>query len=137
MPGTAGSLLAVALAPFCFYPLGLYWRAGLLAFLFLVGVWASGRAARIFKQKDPSAVVIDEVVGQWLTLLWLPQLVYWQLMVGFALFRLYDISKPWFIRKSENWLPGGWGIMIDDVLAGLLAALSMQIIIAGTEYVFP
>jgi phosphatidylglycerophosphatase A len=136
MPGTAGSLAAVVLAPFCFYPLSLYWRAGLLALLFFVGVWASGRAARILKQKDPGEVVIDEVVGQWLALLWLPQLIYWQLAVGFVLFRLYDISKPWLIRKSENWLPGGWGIMIDDILAGLMAALTMQVIIAGVEYVF-
>jgi phosphatidylglycerophosphatase A len=136
LPGTAGTLLAVLLAPFCFYPLELWQRVLLLAILFAVGGWASGRAARLLGEKDPGQVVIDEVVGQWLTLLWLPELILWQHILAFFLFRLYDIKKPWFIGKSESWLSGGWGIMIDDVLAGLMAALTLQVIAAGVEYIF-
>jgi phosphatidylglycerophosphatase A len=134
MPGTAGALLAVLLAPFCFYPLELWQRAVLLALLFVLGAWAGGRAACLLGEKDPGQVVIDEVVGQWLTLLWLPEPVLWQLAAGFVLFRFYDIKKPWFIGKSERWFPGGWGIMIDDVLAGLMAALTLQALVLGADF---
>ena len=126
-PGTAGALLAVLLAPWCFYPLSFNGRLALLAILLVVGAWAGGRVARRLGQKDPGEVVIDEVVGQWLTILWLPSLVWWQLAVAFVLFRLFDIVKPWPINASENWLPGGWGIMLDDVLAGLAAALVLYL----------
>ncbi len=124
-PGTMGSLVAVVLAPWCFYPLGFGPRVGLLLALFAVGAWAGGRVARLRAKQDPGEVVIDEVVGQWLALLWLPGLVWWQLLAAFVLFRLFDILKPWPINASENWLPGGWGIMLDDVLAGLAAALGV------------
>ena len=127
-PGSAGSLLAALLAPWCFYPLDFWWRVGLLVVLFIVGAWAGGRAARILNKKDPAEVVIDEVVGQWLAILWLPVFIWWQLALAFVLFRLFDITKPWIIRKSENWLPGGWGIMLDDVLAGGAAALCLYLV---------
>ena len=127
-PGSAGSLLAALLAPWCFYPLDFWWRVGLLVVLFVVGAWAGGRAARILNKKDPAEVVIDEVVGQWLAILWLPVFIWWQLALAFVLFRLFDITKPWIIRKSENWLPGGWGIMLDDVLAGGAAALCLYLV---------
>lgn len=131
MPGTAGSLLAALIAPWCFYPLNFGFRVGLLALLFVIGAWAGGRVARLRGREDPGEVVIDEVLGQWLAILWLPVLVWWQLALAFVLFRLFDILKPWPIRASEHWLPGGWGIMLDDVLAGLAAAAVIWLIIQG------
>jgi phosphatidylglycerophosphatase A len=124
-PGSAGSLLAVILAPWCFLPLPLAFRLGLLALLFPLGAWAGGRVARLRGREDPGEVVIDEVVGQWLTLLWLPAASWGELAAGFMLFRVFDIFKPWPISASERWLPGGWGIMLDDVLAGLAAAITL------------
>ncbi len=122
----------------------------LLVFLALVGVWASQRAAEYSGMKDPQFVVIDEVAGQHLTLV-LPlipialphltsrvdfsvyaifsalSLVNWKyLLVGFLLFRLFDIWKPYPIKKLEN-LPGGWGIMADDWLAGVYAAILLRV----------
>jgi phosphatidylglycerophosphatase A len=124
-PGSAGALLAAVLAPWCFFPLSLPHRLGLLALLFLLGAWAGGRVARIRAQEDPGEVVIDEVVGQWLALLWLPETHWGQMAAGFVLFRVFDIFKPWPISASERWLPGGWGIMLDDALAGLAAAAAL------------
>jgi phosphatidylglycerophosphatase A len=134
-PGTVGSLLAVILAPWCFYPLEFWWRVVLLVVLFVIGAWAGGRAARILNKKDPGEVVIDEVLGQWLTILWLPVFVWWQLVLAFILFRLFDITKPWIIRISEDWLPGGWGIMLDDVMAGGAAALCLYLINLLVDYI--
>ena len=121
----------------------------LLVFLALAGVWASHRAADYSGLKDPQFVVIDEVAGQHLTLV-LPlipvaiphllahtdlsvfavftalSLVNWKyLLLGFLLFRLFDIWKPYPIKKLES-LPGGWGIMADDWLAGVYAAILLR-----------
>ncbi len=84
-----------------------------------IGVWSSGRFARSTGRHDPSDVVIDEVGGMWLTLAGMPHepLI---AAFGFALFRIFDIVKPPPIRQCER-LPGGWGIMLDDLAAGLLA----------------
>lgn len=76
--------------------------------------------------KDPSKVVIDEVVGMWVTMLFVP--VTWlTLLIGFVLFRFFDIAKPLGIRKMEN-LGGGLGVMADDILAGIYANISLLII---------
>lgn len=120
-PGTAGSLVAVLLAPVLFLPLGPEGRLAAAVALFVVGGLAAGRAERVLGRKDPGSVVIDEVLGQWLTFLPFLELPLWQLAAGFGLFRLFDIAKPWPVRNSENWLPDGFGIMLDDVLAGVYA----------------
>jgi phosphatidylglycerophosphatase A len=121
-----------------------------LIFLALVGVWASHKAADYSGIKDPQFVVIDEVAGQHLALV-LPlipialphlasrqdfsiyaiftalSLVNWKYLVaGFLLFRLFDIWKPYPIKKLES-LPGGWGIMADDWLAGVYAAILLRV----------
>lgn len=118
-PGTWGSLAAMPLGVMVLVLLG--WQAllALSIFTFFIGIWASDHYARKSGKKDPSEVVIDEVAGQWLTLVFV-QTVLWQVVAAFLLFRLFDITKPWLIRRLEK-LPGGLGIMADDMLAGLIA----------------
>lgn len=99
---------------------------GGLMLLVPIGVWACGAEAARRGRTDPGAVVIDEVAGQWLALALVAALQSRPISLGlvavsFLLFRVADIAKPWPIRALER-LPGGWGIMADDIAAGLLAA---------------
>jgi phosphatidylglycerophosphatase A len=92
-----------------------------------VGVWGSSRAAQYWGKKDPQFVVIDEVSGQHLAYLLALAPVNWKyLLLGFILFRLFDIWKPFPARQAES-LPGGWGIMADDWIAGIYAATGLWI----------
>ncbi|MFI5161978.1 MAG: phosphatidylglycerophosphatase A [Sphingobacteriales bacterium] len=92
--------------------------------LTLFGVWSSGIVEKIWG-KDPSKVVIDEAAGMCISLLFLP--VNWKyVLAALILFRFFDIIKPLFIKKMEKF-PGGWGIMLDDVLAGVYANLLLQL----------
>ena len=93
--------------------------------VFGVGVVAATRTATLVGRKDPGIVVIDEVVGQWVSLLFLP-FTPATAFVGFVLFRILDIVKPWPARDFEA-LPGGLGIMADDVMAGIYANLLLRI----------
>ena len=120
--GTAGSALAALAAPWLFLPLPIWGRAVLLTAVFFIGGAVAGRVERILGQEDPNRISIDEVLGQWLTFLPFAVLEPWQIVVGFLAFRLFDILKPWPIRRSEHWLPGGLGVMIDDALAGIYGA---------------
>ncbi|WP_035104214.1 phosphatidylglycerophosphatase A family protein [Desulfohalovibrio reitneri] len=123
MPGTCGSAVAVLLAPLLFLPLSWPVQLAVLAGMFLLGGWAATRVERMSARHDPSMVVIDEVVGQWLALLPLAATASWPwLAAGFVFFRALDIAKPWPVRRSEHWLPEGFGVMLDDVLAGAGAA---------------
>ena len=91
--------------------------------LWMVGVWASTISEKYFETVDPGPVVIDEVVGMLVTLIFLP--VGWiGVVVGFLFFRLFDIFKPFPISSLEQ-LPGGWGIMADDIAAGIYAHISL------------
>ena len=123
-PGTAGSAVGLLL----FWPLArqplLVQGAATLA-VFLVGVWASTRLARRLGRKDPGLAVIDEVAGQWVTLLALP-FTPLTAALGFFLFRVFDVLKPWPARSLEA-LPGGWGIVADDVAAGVYAHLALRV----------
>lgn len=121
-PGTAGSLAAALLAPWLFLPLALPWRLTLAVAIFFFGAWCASRAEIALGRKDPGSVVIDELLGQWLAYLPLATASPVELGLGFALFRLFDITKPPPIRSAEKWLPGGYGVMLDDVIAGLFAA---------------
>ncbi len=121
-PGTAGSLAALPCAA------GLVWLGGPWALLlaaataFVVGLWASPRYASASGQSDPGPVVIDEVAGQWLTLL--PVALDLRLYpVAFIAFRFFDIAKPWPAGWMDRHLKGGLGIMADDIVAGLYAAV--------------
>jgi phosphatidylglycerophosphatase A len=119
-PGTVGSAAALAIA--WIFEL----RQGLLAVLAiaagLTGVWASAHAIRAYGNEDPPQVVVDEVAGMWLALSGATVLNPVSLLAGLALFRLFDIWKPFPVRRLER-LPGGYGIMADDLAAGACAAL--------------
>jgi phosphatidylglycerophosphatase A len=120
----AGALIAAALHFFL--------HAGRLSFLALIlalllpAIWASTRTARLIAKKDPGIVVVDEVLGQWLTLLGATILNWKAFVAAFLLFRIFDIWKPWPVRNLER-LPEGSGIVADDLGAGLYAALILYI----------
>lgn len=130
-PGTFGTALACLLAPVCFLPLGFGWRLFLLLLLFVAGGLASTRAEKLLGRKDPGEVVIDELVGVWLVLLPFAHPGFWLILSAFVCFRIFDIAKPWPVRSAENWLPDGFGVMIDDVVAGLWALLCVALLYAG------
>lgn len=130
-PGTWGSLASLLLAPWLFMPLPLGPRLGLLALILLVGTWAAARAERVLGAKDPGCVVVDELLGQWTAFApfhltaqasFSTGAAPWELLLLFGLFRLFDILKPWPIRSVEAGVPGGLGVMLDDLVAGLFAA---------------
>ena len=115
-PGSWGSLGALLL--WLLLPVTLAGHLSVIIILFVLGVYSSSRMAKYLDAHDPSEVVIDEVVGMGISLFMLPHnfLLY---LFSFILFRVFDILKPSFIYRIQN-LSGGWGIMLDDVLAGLL-----------------
>jgi phosphatidylglycerophosphatase A len=104
-----------------------FWQQALVtALIFAIGVWSANKVEDKWG-KDSSKVVIDEVAGMCLSLLFIP--VRWQyLAIGLLLFRFFDIAKPLYIRKMEQ-LNGGWGVMMDDMLAGLYSNLVLQVIV--------
>lgn len=116
-PGTWGSLGAVIVAPWLFLPFSLPTRIVILLGILAVGQWAASRMECLLNRQDPGCVVVDELLGQWLTLLPFPMLGFWQLAAGFVLFRCFDILKPWPIRWAEQRIPGGLGVMLDDCVA--------------------
>lgn len=123
-PGTAGTLLGVALH-LATQGLAMPLRAGLVLALFLLGIWACDIAARRLGVHDHQGIVFDEVVGYLIAMLAAPAGWVWAL-AGFALFRLFDIWKPWPIRVADQRVKGGFGIMLDDALAGALAAVILS-----------
>lgn len=97
----------------------------------IMGVWSAGKV-EILWGKDHNRVVIDEIAGMCITLLFVP--VTWKyLITGFVLFRFFDIAKPFFIKNLES-LPGGWGVMADDVLAGVYSNIVLQILIISQVF---
>jgi phosphatidylglycerophosphatase A len=131
-PGSWGSLAAL---PFAWLIAWLFGARALLiaaAVLFLLGWWAADRVTRASGISDAPHIVVDEVVGQWITLAVAPRdgVAY---LAGFLLFRFFDIVKPWPARWAESRLAGGLGIMADDVIAAFfaLAALALFLIIIG------
>ena len=120
VPGTWGSALGVAL--WLLIPPQLIWQVGACVTVFLIGWLATAQVCRRHAVNDPSQVVVDEIVGVWITLAALPRQAFW-LLVGFVLFRVFDILKPFPIRALERRFKGGFGVMIDDVAAGTAAGL--------------
>ena len=125
-PGTAGSAVGLLL----FWPLhgqpGAV-QLGALVAVFLMGTAAAARVARTVGIEDPGIVVVDEVVGMWTSLLFLPFTAA-TAAVGFVLFRIFDVVKPYPARDLEA-LPGGWGIMSDDLMAGIYANLALRVVL--------
>ncbi|MCJ8503052.1 phosphatidylglycerophosphatase A family protein [Desulfatitalea alkaliphila] len=124
-PGTLGSLVAF---PVVFLLACLRWPMATAAVLLLIAaaVWIAGRAERQLGSRDPGAVVIDEIAGMCVTLLAIP-LSFATGVAGFLLFRLFDIVKPPPIRQLDRRLQGGWGIVMDDVAAGIAANIVLRI----------
>jgi phosphatidylglycerophosphatase A len=128
-PGTAGSLGGLVIAIALYY-YGGYGRGMLLllsAILLAPAIWAAGVVARQVNQTDPQIVVVDEVIGQWITLAGAATFNWKTWLAAFILFRLLDVWKPAPARQLEG-LPGGWGIMADDVMAGLYGALAIFVL---------
>ena len=91
----------------------------------MIGIWLCGRTSKDLGVHDHGGIVWDEFVGYWITMFMAPAGAVWML-VGFALFRVLDIAKPWPIRWADEKVEGGLGIMLDDVIAGILACLCLQ-----------
>jgi phosphatidylglycerophosphatase A len=123
-PGTVGSAAAIGIAILIEHLAG--WTppsfAALAAIASVPAIWAAGETARRAGMKDPQFVVVDEVVGQWLSLAGARTLTWKSYLAAFLLFRLFDIWKPFPARQLEA-LPGGVGIVADDLMAGVYAAL--------------
>jgi len=132
--GTFGSL--AALLPWLLLrELSLPLYVGVLLLGFAVGVWACNFAGRALGVDDHRSLVWDEFIGQWIALIpllfsWLLPargFQWWMLAAGFALFRLFDVWKPWPIRWLDRRVKGGFGVMIDDVIAGVFAAVVLAL----------
>ena len=131
-PGTAGSAVGLALViafrQTSLGPLGLAVSLATCAgLLFALGVWSAGKAEKVFGRVDPGPVVIDEVAGQIITFVATPRTSWIGLIAGFILFRVFDIVKPFPARHAERF-PGGWGIMVDDAVAGLYSLIVLVIL---------
>ena len=125
-PGTAGSLVGLGVYALVRWYGGPGLEAIVLSAVVAVGVWSASVGERYFGKTDPGHVVIDEVAGMLLTLLWLP--VTWVgALVGFLAFRVFDIIKPFPAGAAER-LPRGWGVMADDLVAGVYAHLVVRLI---------
>jgi phosphatidylglycerophosphatase A len=124
-PGTFGTLMAVGL----YLPLArleLPWYLAVLALASLAGIWICGRTSKDLGVHDHGGIVWDEFAGFWLTMVAAPPGWAW-IVIGFLLFRFFDIVKPWPIRWLDRQVGGGLGIMVDDLLAGLFGLAVMQI----------
>jgi phosphatidylglycerophosphatase A len=126
-PGTAGSAAALVLYVLLRWTGSPLVEGGVVVLLLIAGIWAGSAAERHYGREDPGYVVIDEVVGMLVTLLFIP-LSWSGVLLGFFLFRLFDILKPPPARQLEH-LHGGFGIMLDDVVAGLFGNLALRLVI--------
>lgn len=128
-PGTAGALLATVIwyILYCFLPFNVLFGVTLtLVLLFTVLGIHSSNVLEPYWGKDPSRIVVDEMVGVWIPLLGVPAGNYWFVISAFVLFRFFDILKPLGIRKMEN-LKGGIGVMMDDILSGIYSLIIILI----------
>ncbi len=125
-PGTFGTLLGVALY-LALQNFSWIWYVLIVVLLFVLGVWLCHVTARALGVRDHPGIVWDEVVGYLITMTTAPTGWAW-IITGFILFRLFDIWKPWPIRVCDQKIHGGFGIMLDDALAGVCAMLVLQLI---------
>ena len=124
-PGTFGSLPGILLA-WLTLDMGIYVQLGIAAALFVAGIWICGESARRIGVHDHGGIVWDEICGMYVTLLLAPQTII-GFALGFGLFRLFDIAKPWPIRDLDHRLGGGLGIMLDDLVAALYALILLTL----------
>ncbi|MGC1550304.1 MAG: phosphatidylglycerophosphatase A [Rhodanobacter sp.] len=126
--GTFGSLAAI-LPWLLLRHLSLSLYVLVIVLGFAVGVWACNVAGRALGVDDHRSLVWDEFIGQWIALI--PALLapWWAVVIGFVLFRLFDVWKPWPIRWLDRHLKGGMGVMVDDVVAGIFAAVVLVVVL--------
>jgi len=126
-PGTFGTLTALPLV-IVMKGIGGFYETLFLIFFILIAIWSSGLSEKLLGRNDPPEVVIDEVAGFLLTMLFLPS-SWLTLSLGFILFRFFDILKPFPIRRLERKVKGGIGVVLDDLLAGIYANFCLRLII--------
>jgi phosphatidylglycerophosphatase A len=127
-PGTAGSLVGLCIATIMSTQPWIV-QCSLVAAIAVAGVWICGASARRLGVHDHPGIVWDEIAGITITMLAAPRGWGWGwALLGFAVFRLLDIAKPWPIREIDHGMRGGAGIMLDDVLAGILAAIVLLLV---------
>jgi phosphatidylglycerophosphatase A len=147
-PGTWGSIVGVGLylllqiGEYSVWQIGLArnWRAEqldawrveahilILVLTVAIGIWSADRASKILNKKDPQQVVVDEIAGQFIALMFLPLNVsWWMILAAFILFRFFDILKPYPIDNLQD-MPGGFGVVVDDLVAGVYAAIIVSLI---------
>lgn len=126
-PGTAGTVVAIPVY-LLLQPLSVTVYVALVAALFIIGIPICAHAARRMGVHDHPGIVWDEIVGYLVTMTFAPQGWLW-IAAGFVLFRLFDIAKPWPIRLLDRKVGGGFGIMVDDLLAGIFAAAVLQLMV--------
>jgi len=125
-PGTMGTLVAIPLYL-------LLSRLELLPYLivvvagFLLGIYLCEKTSKALGVHDHSGIVWDEIIGYWITMIAIPAVTWQWILAGFVLFRFFDIVKPWPVKIADKRVPGGFGIMFDDLLAGLYALACIQI----------
>lgn len=127
-PGTFGTLVAVPIYVWLLQGLSLQWLLAVITVSFVIGIWLCDVTAKNLGVHDHPGIVWDEFVGFWISCIALPEGGWW-LLWAFVLFRFFDIVKPWPIRWLDKRVPGGLGIMVDDVLAGLYALALLQLTI--------
>ncbi|MFK7976183.1 MAG: phosphatidylglycerophosphatase A [Halioglobus sp.] len=126
-PGTFGTLLAVLL----FVPLAeldLLYYSAVVIFCAVVGIWICGAASRQLGVHDHGGIVWDEFVGFWITMWAVPEKWHW-VILGFLLFRFFDVVKPWPIGWLDKRVGGGFGIMVDDMIAGVMACGVLHVLV--------
>ena len=126
-PGTWGSLVGLLLF-FLLHTLSLEIYLAVLAGLFVIGTFAAGEAEKIVDHKDPGLVVIDEIIGMLVTMIAIPATPL-AMGLGFILFRIFDIWKPFPVNFFDQRFHGGLGIMLDDVMAGIYSLIILQLVI--------
>jgi phosphatidylglycerophosphatase A len=126
-PGTWGSLVGLILF-YLLHTLSLPVYLAAVAGLFVVGSFAAGEAEKILDNRDPGVVVIDEIVGMLITMIAVP-VTPLAMVLGFILFRVFDIAKPFPVNFFDQRFHGGLGIMLDDVVAGIYSLIVLQLIL--------
>jgi phosphatidylglycerophosphatase A len=125
-PGTLGTLIAIPVYYFLSAIPSPIYEITLIGFFFL-SVWISENAEIFFGKKDDQRIVIDEMMGFLITMLWVPKATHF-IVIGFFLFRFFDILKPFPIRRLERGLKGGFGVVLDDVIAGVYANIILHLV---------
>ncbi len=126
VPGTMGTLVAIPIYFFISTISSPLYEVT-LATSFFLSSWIAGQAEQYWGKKDDSRIVIDEIMGFWVTMLWVPKTPF-SIVTGFILFRLFDILKPFPIRRLER-VGSGFGVVLDDILAGIYANILLHLVL--------